>query len=89
MLVCSLVSVAVEGRTSISPSASPATATPNFFSAARRVTDWARPLVILSNWLFITFVSFSSLADFVVRVHLRFMPQEQPEGNPREGQQRD
>jgi hypothetical protein len=31
---------------------------PNFFSAARRVTDWAKLLVISSNLLFILFLSF-------------------------------
>ena len=34
-------------------SAMPARPTPNFFNAARRVTDWAIPLVSSSNWLFI------------------------------------
>ena len=33
----------------------PARPTPSFFSAARRVTDWAMPLVSSSNWLFIFF----------------------------------
>src|SRR5262249_2324435 len=36
-------------------SAKPASPTPNFFNAARRLTDWARLLVSSSNWLFITF----------------------------------
>src|SRR5205807_7833643 len=36
----------------------PARPTPNFFSAARRVTDWARPLVSSSNLLFMFFLSF-------------------------------
>src|SRR2546426_12401575 len=40
-------------------SAIPATPTPNFFSAPRRVTDWARPLASSSNLSFITFLSFS------------------------------
>src|SRR5207302_10369021 len=39
----------------------PARPTPNFFSAARRVTDWARLLVSSSNWVFIFFLSFLSL----------------------------
>src|SRR5438105_546795 len=39
-------------------SAMPASPTPNFFSAARRVTDWARLLVSSSNLLFIVFLSF-------------------------------
>jgi hypothetical protein len=38
-------------------SAMPARPTPNFFSAPRRVTDWAMVLVSSSNWLFITFLS--------------------------------
>jgi hypothetical protein len=38
-------------------SAMPARPTPNFFSAARRVTDWAMFLVSSSNWLFILFLS--------------------------------
>src|SRR6266446_1835833 len=42
-------------------SAIPAKPRPNFFSAPRRVTDWARPLVISSNLLFITFLSFCFL----------------------------
>src|SRR5439155_12817758 len=39
-------------------SAMPASPTPNFFSAARRVTDWARLLVSSSNCLFISLLSF-------------------------------
>src|SRR5438876_10475527 len=35
-------------------SAMPASPTPNFFSAARRVADWARLLVSSSNLLFMT-----------------------------------
>ena len=42
-------------------SAMPARPAPNFFSAARRVTDWARHLVSSLNWLFIFFLSFDSL----------------------------
>jgi len=38
-------------------SAMPARPTPNFFSAARRVTAWARLLVSSSNGLFILFLS--------------------------------
>jgi len=38
-------------------SAMPARPTPNFFSAARRVTDWAIALVSSSNLLFIFFLS--------------------------------
>src|SRR3989454_8364066 len=36
----------------------PARPTPNFFSAPRRVTDWARPLASSSNLSFIAFLSF-------------------------------
>jgi hypothetical protein len=36
-------------------SAMPAKPTPNFFSAERRVTDWAKLLVSSSNWLFTLF----------------------------------
>src|ERR1044071_80360 len=39
-------------------SAIPASPTPNFFSAPRRVTDWARPFVSSSNLLFILFLLF-------------------------------
>src|SRR5947209_17043013 len=39
-------------------SAMPARPTPNFFSAARRVTDWARLLVTSSNLSFLLFLSF-------------------------------
>src|SRR5262249_54104574 len=39
----------------------PANPTPNFFSAARRVTDWAMPLVSSSNWFFILFLGFRLL----------------------------
>src|SRR5262249_5703796 len=39
-------------------SAMPASPMPNFFSAARRVTDWARLFVSSSNLLFIFFVRF-------------------------------
>src|SRR5215471_19825829 len=35
----------------------PARPTPNFFSAARRLTDWAICFVSSSNWLFIIFLS--------------------------------
>src|SRR6266576_540916 len=45
-------------------SAAPARPTPNFFNAARRVTDWATLLVSSSNWLFITFLLFWLLAVF-------------------------
>src|SRR5438874_4632622 len=38
-------------------SAMTARPTPNFFSAARRVTDWAMLLVSSSNWLFMFFLS--------------------------------
>src|SRR6266550_4908798 len=38
-------------------SAMPPRPTPNFISAPRRVTDWARLLVSSSNWLFIFFLS--------------------------------
>src|SRR2546428_11690306 len=38
-------------------SAMPARPTPNCFSAARRVTDWARPLVSSSNLLFMFVLS--------------------------------
>src|SRR5438876_10056163 len=38
-------------------SAMPARPTPNFFSAARRVTDWARLFASSSNWLFMIFLS--------------------------------
>src|SRR6266566_5938166 len=46
-------------------STAPARLTLNFFSAARRVTDWAMLLVSSSNWLFIFFLSFSLLGWFV------------------------
>src|SRR5262245_21396300 len=39
----------------------PARLTPNFFSAPRRVTDWARPLASSSNLSFITFLRFGLL----------------------------
>src|SRR5262249_54410537 len=39
----------------------PANPTPNFFSAPRRVTDWANPLASSSNFSFITFISFCLL----------------------------
>src|SRR5436190_23719998 len=42
-------------------SAMPARLTPNFFSAPRRVTDWARLLVSSSNLLFMFFLSFGVL----------------------------
>jgi len=48
-------------------SAIPARPTPNFFSAARRVTDWARFLVSSSNFWFITILTFwvgCFLSDF-------------------------
>src|SRR6185295_18985192 len=45
-------------------SAIPARPRPNLFSAARRVTDWARPLASSSNWLFITFLSFGICSRF-------------------------
>src|SRR5690242_3708805 len=38
-------------------SAMPARPMPNFFSACRRVADWARPLASSSNFWFITFLS--------------------------------
>src|SRR6266536_2176665 len=44
-------------------SAMPARPTPNFLSAARRVTDWAMPLVRSSNGLFIILLSFVSPTD--------------------------
>src|SRR5437867_5581301 len=43
-------------------SAMPARPRPNFFSAARRVTDWARLFVSSSNLLFILFLSFRLFA---------------------------
>src|SRR5947208_14336591 len=42
-------------------SAMPARPTPNFFSAARRVTDWAICLVSSSNLLFMCFLSYFGL----------------------------
>src|SRR2546428_592142 len=36
----------------------PARPTPNFFNAARRVTDWAICFVSSSNWLLMFFLSF-------------------------------
>ena len=50
-------------------SARPAMPSPNFFNAARRVTDWARPLVISSNLSLITFLSLLVLV--VVRLETR------------------
>ena len=49
-------------------SAMPARPRLNFFSAARRVADWARLLVSSSNWLFIAFLSFGLLL-FVLSSH--------------------
>jgi hypothetical protein len=46
-------------------SAMPARPTPNFFSAARRVTDWARLFVSSSNLLFI-FFSFRLFVCYLV-----------------------
>jgi hypothetical protein len=42
-------------------SAMPARPTPNFFSACRRVADWANPLASSSNLLFILFLSLCCL----------------------------
>src|SRR6266536_6607361 len=42
-------------------SVNPARPTPNFISAARRVTDWARLFVSSSNLLFIALLSFDWL----------------------------
>ena len=42
-------------------SATPLRARPNFFSACRRVTDWANPLASSSNMLFMTFLSICCL----------------------------
>jgi hypothetical protein len=36
----------------------PASPTPNFLNASRRVTDWANPLASSSNLLFMTFFVF-------------------------------
>jgi hypothetical protein len=58
--VCALVLFAKPKQAS----AMPASPTPNFFSACRRETDWARLLVSSSKWLFMFFLSFVSL--FVV-----------------------
>src|SRR5438876_195184 len=49
-------------------SAAPARPTPNFLSAARRETDWARPLVSSSNWWFIFFLS--CLSDLITSSQL-------------------
>src|SRR5216117_3983942 len=54
---CPLVMACASFRPNLA-NAMPARPTPNFFSAARRVTDWARLLVSSSNWLFILFPSF-------------------------------
>src|SRR6516164_7275900 len=43
-------------------SAIPARPTPNFFSACRRVVDWANPLASSSNLLFILFLSICCFA---------------------------
>src|SRR6266446_3176085 len=45
--------------------AMPVRSTPNFLSAARRVTDWAIALVSSSNLVFILFLSFWLLGWFV------------------------
>src|SRR5216117_2767730 len=58
-------------------SAMPARPTPNFFSAARRVTDWARFLVISSNWLFMFFLSFWFCLFVVGMGYLRLEPARQ------------
>jgi hypothetical protein len=50
----------------------PATPTPNCFSAARRVTDWANPLVSSSNWWFIT--SFCFGLALAVHLTMDFIP---------------
>src|SRR5262249_53700968 len=46
-----------------------ASPTPNFFSACRRVVDWAKPLASSSNLSFILFLSFCLLCCFP-RCHL-------------------
>src|ERR1051326_1979148 len=45
-------------------SAMPASPSPNFFKAPRRVTDWARLFVSSSNLLFMFFLSFCSSDRF-------------------------
>jgi hypothetical protein len=40
----------------------PAKPTPNFFSACRRVVDWANPLASSSNLLFMLFLLFCLLS---------------------------
>src|SRR5207237_9533807 len=52
-----LAAVVTVGVTRIPASAIPARPTPNFFSAARRVTDWAMLFVSSSNLLFILLLS--------------------------------
>src|ERR1043166_2913345 len=49
-------------------SVTPARPTPNFLSAARRVTDWARLLVSSSNWLFIHFLSFGCCGEVAASI---------------------
>ena len=50
--------VAADAGIAIQPaSVMPARPMQNFFSAARRVTDCAKPLVSSSNWVFIVFLS--------------------------------
>src|SRR2546428_4472962 len=55
-------------------SAKPARPMPNFLSAARRVTDWARPLASSSNLSFITFLSFfvSWVGSYLISLSNRF-----------------
>src|SRR5262245_46999417 len=51
----------------------PARPRPNFFSAARRVTDWATFLVSSSNWLFM--FSFRFVCSVISSGHtLAFIP---------------
>src|SRR6266566_4070899 len=52
-------------------STAPARLTLNFFSAARRVTDWAMLLVSSSNWWFITILTFGLLVFFRILVLAR------------------
>jgi len=56
-------------------SAMPARPTPNFFSAARRVTDWAIALVSSSNLFFIFFLS------VLVLLFCQFVPPEEDGGD--------
>src|SRR6266566_3520031 len=55
-------------------SAAPARLTPNFFSAPRRVTDWARLLVSSSDLLFIFFLSFDLLFSIFSRCEKTLKP---------------